>query len=147
MAIAVDVGDVADIHPKNKQEVGRRLALWALATVYGKPLEHSGPLFLSAKAEGGRMRIAFEHAAGLRTSDGSDPGGFAVAGRDGRFVAARARIEGDAVLVGSPLVPAPAAVRYAWADAPEGANLVNGDGLPASPFRTDDFPGITKGKE
>ena len=147
MAVAIDVGDPADIHPKDKQTVGRRLALWALATAYGRKVECSGPLYRTMESEGGKLRLEFDHADGLRTSDGMEPGGFAVSGADGRFVPARARVEGGALLVWAPGIERPAAVRYAWADSPDAANLVNGAGLPASPFRTDDRPGATVGKE
>jgi sialate O-acetylesterase len=147
MAVAVDVGDPADIHPKDKQAVGRRLALWALAMVHGREVEPSGPLFREAKAEGARLRLLFDHAAGLRTADGREPAGFAVAGPDGRFRPGRARVDGETVLVSDPAGGRPAAVRYAWADAPDAANLVNGAGLPASPFRTDAWKGVTEGKE
>ncbi len=149
MAVTIDIGEPADIHPKNKQEVGRRLALWALAGEYGRgrSIARSGPLFSELRVEGPEAVVSFHHAAGLRTSDGAPPAGFAVAGRDFVFVPAQARIDGDTVRVSSPAVPHPTAVRYAWADAPDAANLVNGAGLPASPFRTDDRPGVTDGKE
>jgi sialate O-acetylesterase len=147
MAVAIDVGEAGNIHPRNKQEVGRRLALWALHEVHGLPLECSGPLYRGMKVEEGRVRIEFGHGDGLRTTDGKEPAGFAVAGTDRKFFPARARMDGDAVVVWLPGISHPAAVRYAWADAPEAVNLVNVAGLPASPFRTDDFPGVTKGKE
>jgi len=147
MAVTVDIGEAADIHPKDKQEVGRRLALWALAKTYGKAVECSGPLFRSAKAEGARMRIEFDHAGGLKASDGMELAGFAVSGPDGKFRPARAKVDGETVLVSDPEGGRPSAVRYAWADSPEGLNLVNGAGLPASPFRTDGFKGVTEGKE
>lgn len=146
MAVAIDIGDPGDIHPKDKQEVGRRLALWALARTYGKNVPCSGPLFVDAKAEGERIRISFESALGLRTADGTELAGFAVSGADGKFFPAKARIDGDTVLVWAPDGGRPSAVRYAWADAPAAANLVNGAGLPASPFRTDSFKGVTEGK-
>ncbi len=135
MAVAIDVGEAGDIHPKNKQEVGRRLALVALHDVYGQEIESSGPQYLSTKTEGGALRLQFAHAAGLRANDG-EPKGFAIAGADGKFAWANAKIEGDSVVLSSPQVLAPVAARYNWADNPLG-NLVNAVGLPAAPFRTD----------
>lgn len=149
LAVAIDIGEDADIHPKNKQEVGRRLALIALRHDYGRAdVEPSGPTLRAHRAEKGRVVLEFDHAgAGLATSDGRDPEGFAVASAKGEFVPARARIEGATVIVSSSRVPHPVAVRYAWADAPEAATLVGPTGLPASPFRTDDRPLVTAGKE
>jgi sialate O-acetylesterase len=139
MAIAVDVGEADNIHPKNKQAVGRRLGLWALATVYGKDLVYSGPICKSSKTAGGKMVLQFDHVGdGLKTSDGEAVKGFAVAGADRKFVWAEAKIEGDRVIVSSAEVKEPVAVRYAWANNPA-VNLVNSAGLPASPFRTDDW--------
>ena len=142
MAVAIDIGNPDDIHPRNKLDVGLRLARWALADTYGLRLEKSGPLYDSHKVEGDRVRVSFTHAAGLRTRDGGAPAGFYVAGADRKFVPAEARIERGGVVVWSKGVTAPVAVRYAWADNPA-ANLYNGDGLPASPFRTDDWPAVT----
>jgi sialate O-acetylesterase len=140
LAVTIDIGDAKDIHPKDKQDVGTRLALAALANVYGRKLEYSGPAYRRMKVEGERVRLSFDHAeGGLVARDGGRLTGFAVAGEDGRFVRADAIIEGDEVFVSSPEVKRPAAVRYAWADNPA-ANLYNRAGLPASPFRTDDFP-------
>ena len=139
MAITIDIGDAADIHPKNKQEVGRRLALAALAMAYGNDAEYSGPLFRKPSLEGDAIRIEFTHVAGgLAASDGKPLRGFAIAGDDRTFVWADAAIDGDAVIVRSAKVPHPAAVRYAWADTPD-CNLAGKTGLPASPFRTDDW--------
>ncbi|HEX8502024.1 MAG TPA: sialate O-acetylesterase [Pyrinomonadaceae bacterium] len=138
LAVTIDIGDAKDIHPKNKQDVGERLALAALAKVYGRKVEYSGPAYRGMKVEGDRVRLAFEHADGLVFKGGA-PKGFAVAGGDGRFVWAEAAIQGGDVLVWSPRVKRPAAVRYGWADNPD-CNLYNRAGLPASPFRTDDFP-------
>ncbi len=139
MAITVDVGEEKDIHPKNKQAVGIRLALWGLATVYGEDLVYCGPICKDAKTERGTMTLQFDHAGdGLKTSDGEPAKGFAVAGADKKFVWAEARIEGDRVIVSSKQVKKPVAVRYAWANNPD-VNLVNSQGLPASPFRTDDW--------
>jgi sialate O-acetylesterase len=139
MAVAIDIGEANDIHPKNKQEVGRRLALTAEATVYYRDQEYSGPLFAGAQAEDGRMRLSFRHSEGLKAKDGGKLKGFAIAGADKKFVWANAEIDGDHIVVSSPDVPAPVAVRYAWADNPE-CNLINATGLPASPFRSDDWP-------
>ncbi len=142
MAVTIDIGEANDIHPRNKQDVGARLARWALADTYAKPVVKSGPLYVSATAESHALRVRLEHAAGLTTGDGKPARGFAIAGVDRKWHWAEARIENDTVLVSSPAVPLPVAVRYAWADNPE-ATLRNGEGLPASPFRTDDWPGLT----
>lgn len=139
MAVIIDIGEANDIHPKNKQDVGHRLALWALAKTYGVRVEFSGPLYESFAIEGSRIRLRFSHAEGLHTVDGAKVEGFAVAGSDGKFVWASAKIEGKEVVVWSNSVAHPTAVRYAWADNPA-ANLYNSAGLPASPFRTDKQP-------
>ena len=131
MAVIIDVGDEIDLHPRNKLDVGRRLAAWALADTYGQKVTPSGPLFDRYKTEGDRVRVHFKYGADLKTIDGGPVKGFAIAGEDRHFVWAEARIEGDSV-----------AVRYGWADNPI-VNLYNGAGLPASPFRTDDWPGVT----
>ena len=138
MAITIDVGDPNDIHPANKQDVGRRLAMWALASVYGKTdVAASGPLPAGHEVRGGEVVVAFKHAHGGLAARGGGPlKGFTVAGEDGRFVPAAVRIDGERVVVSSPDVAKPAAVRYAWQDNPD-CNLTNGAGLPASPFRTD----------
>ena len=139
LAVTIDLGDSKDIHPHRKLEVGQRLALWALATTYNKPIAYSGPLYDSMKIMGPEVRIRFTHAgAGLEARGGGRLQGFAIAGADRKFHWADARIEGDAVVVSSRDVPDPVAVRYAWADSPQ-CNLFNLDGLPASPFRTDDW--------
>jgi sialate O-acetylesterase len=150
VALAIDVGETHDIHPRNKYDVGIRLARWALRDVYGqKDLVPSGPLYTGMKVEGGAIRIAFDHVgAGLMVGrkDGRKPavednGGklarFAIAGEDQKWVWADARIDGATVVVSSPDVPAPVAVRYGFSANPLGLNLYNKDGLPASPFRTD----------
>ena len=144
MAVAIDIGEAGDIHPRNKQDVGRRLSRWALADVYGHDVVPSGPLYSGMQREGSTIRINFDHAAGLRTPDDEPIGGFVIAGPDSSFVWADARIDGSSVIVSSPLVPDPVAVRYGWANNPN-LNLRNGAGLPASPFRTDDWPGVTDG--
>ena len=136
LAVAIDIGEAGDIHPKNKQEVGRRLALAAEAVAYGKPVEDSGPIFVGMTVSGSAATLRFGHAAGGLVAKGGGPlKGFAVAGPDGRFVWADARIAGDTVVVSAPSVSAPADVRYAWADNPV-CNLYNKAGLPAVPFRT-----------
>jgi sialate O-acetylesterase len=142
MAVIIDIGDENDIHPRNKLDVGRRLAAWALAGTYGQKVIPSGPLFDKYTIEGDKVRIRFKYGSGLKTIDGGPVKGFAIAGEDHRFVWADARIDGDTVIVSSPTVPKPVAVRYGWADNPI-ANLYNNAGLPASPFRTDDWPGVT----
>jgi sialate O-acetylesterase len=143
LAVAIDVGDPKDLHPHRKLEVGQRLALWAEGTIYRQPIEYSGPLYESMKIEGSEIRVRFTHVgSGLEGHDGGELRGFAIAGADREFHWAEARITGDAVVVSSRDVPNPVAVRYAWADSPV-CSLFNKDGLPASPFRTDDWPGIT----
>jgi sialate O-acetylesterase len=139
LAVTIDIGDAVDIHPKNKQDVGRRLAGWALATTYGKGGEWSGPLYRAAAIDGSRIRVEFDHVGRGLVARSATLGGFEIAGHDRCFVRAEARIEGSTVIVSSPSVPAPAAARYAWDDDPE-VSLFNADGLPASPFRTDDWP-------
>jgi sialate O-acetylesterase len=142
LAVTIDIGDARDIHPKNKQDVGRRLALWALATAYGQAIEYSGPAYTKHECRDGRVVLHFDHVGGgLITRDGGPVKGFAVAGADHRFHWAETRIEGDTVVVASKAVPDPVAVRYGWADNPASANLANQAGLPASPFRTDDWNG------
>lgn len=144
MAIINDVGEVDDIHPKNKKEPGERLARWALAKDYGKTLIYSGPLYLESQIKDGAIRVTFEQSgAGLKSRDGGPLKRFEIAGADKVWHWADAAVEGqDAVLVSSPEVPQPMAVRYAWASNPEGANLVNSDGLPASVFRTDNWADV-----
>ena len=137
LAVAVDIGDAADIHPKNKQEVGRRLALIALAGTYGLQVEYSGPVFEKMAMEAGCARIHFAFAdKGLAAPDNQPLKGFAVAGSDGRFYHAVAVIDGNTVVVRHDAVPEPKVVRYGWASNPE-CNLYNKAGLPAVPFRTD----------
>lgn len=134
MAVTVDIGNPNDIHPKNKQDVGLRLALAARAIAYGEHVEYSGPMFQRAAAAGASMVVYFDHAGGLAAKSGPLEG-FELAGADGKYSAATATIEGTTVRVSSPAVTQPLHVRYGWACVPE-ANLVNGDGLPASPFRS-----------
>jgi sialate O-acetylesterase len=139
MAVAIDIGEPDDIHPKNKQEVGRRLALAAQATVYFHDIPYSGPVLSEAQPEEGKIRLSFRHAAGLKAADSGPLRGFSVAGEDRVFHWAETQLEGDHLLVSSPAVRNPVSVRYNWADNPDG-NLVNSAGLPASPFRTDVWP-------
>ncbi|MEI8062722.1 MAG: sialate O-acetylesterase [Verrucomicrobiota bacterium] len=136
MAVAVDVGEANDIHPKSKQAVGQRLARHALAKVYEKSTVCNGPLYRSHRVEGDTVRIEFDHAVGLKTNDGSSVKGFVIAGRDKKFEWAEAQIDGTAILVRSDKVRKPVSVRYAWANNPP-VNLYNAEGLPATPFRTD----------
>ena len=147
IAIINDIGEQNDIHPKNKQEVGRRLALWALAKDYGKAgAEYCGPLYLSSVVKGDQVRVQFTHTgAGLKTRDGGEPKCFQITGADQKWVWAKAKIEGSEVVVWSESVPQPIGVRYAWASWPVDANLINAEGLPASCFRTDDFLPSTLG--
>ena len=142
MAVAIDVGEADDIHPKHKQEVGRRLALAALSNTYHRKIEYSGPLYQSMVVERGAIRLKFSHADGLASKAG-ELKQFAIAGEDQKFVWADAKIDGNIMIVSSPKVSNPVAARYAWANNPAGCNLVNAAGLPASPFRTDEWPGIT----
>ena len=140
MAIINDIGMANDIHPTNKLDVGERLARWALARDYGKTdIVISGPIYKGSKVDGDKVRIEFNHAAGLKSRDGAPLKRFEIAGEDQKWVWADAKIDGEAVIVSSKDVPKPVAVRYAWASNPEGANLVNGEGLPASLFRTDEW--------
>ena len=137
LAVAIDIGEAGDIHPKNKRDVGHRLAQWALAKTYGRPMVPSGPLYSRMMIEGGCLRIYFDHAnSGLVAKNGGLKT-FVIAGVNRRFVEAEAVIEGNCVVVRSGKVPEPVALRYAWAENPEGCNLCNAEGLPASPFRTD----------
>ena len=139
MAITVDIGDPTNIHPQNKQEVGKRLALWALGDVYGrKVIATSGPLPAGHEVRGSEIVLSFKHAnAGLKAKEGALKG-FVIAGEDKKWTPAQAVIQGDKIIVSSGDVKKPLAVRYAWSGNP-GCNLYNGAGLPASPFRTDDW--------
>jgi sialate O-acetylesterase len=139
MAVTIDIGDPSNIHPKDKQDVADRLTRIALANTYGRKIEYSGPRYDSMKVEGNAVRIKFIHTTGGLVAKGGELKTFVIAGKDGKFVPASARIEKDAVVVSSPDVAEPVAVRYAWDNYPEGCNLYNGDGLPAAPFRTDSF--------
>lgn len=138
LAVTIDVGDPKDLHPHRKAEVGTRLALWALGTIYHQSILPSGPLYEAMNVEGNNIRIRFKYVGEGLEARGGDLRGFAIAGEDRKFYWASARIDGDSVLISSPEVLHPVAVRYAWADSPE-CNLYNVEGLPASPFRTDDW--------
>ncbi|HEY3330711.1 MAG TPA: sialate O-acetylesterase [Capsulimonadaceae bacterium] len=135
LAVAIDRGEVYNIHPPNKRDVGNRLAALALAKTYGLNVPCEGPTYKSMAVENGRVRITFDHANGLK-SVGSGPSGFAIAGADKKFYWALATIDGDSAVVWSPSVKDPVSVRYAWADNPV-CNLYNADDFPAVPFRTD----------
>jgi len=138
MASAIDIGEAGDIHPRNKQDVGRRLALAALAVEYGQKLEYSGPTYKGMKIEDGKVRIEFSHAKGLKVAQVAQANvkGFAVRGQDGKWFDAQAVIQGETVVVWNDVVPQPVAVRYAWKNNPD-TNLVNDSNLPAVSFRTD----------
>ncbi len=136
MAITIDIGDEKDIHPKNKQDVGRRLAAWALGTVYGQKVATSGPLPAGHQVRGSEVVLSFKHTDGGLIAKGGELKGFVIAGADQQWKPAQARIEGDQVIVTSTDVKQPTAVRYAWENWPT-CNLYHGAGLPASPFRTD----------
>ena len=140
MAVTMDIGNLRDIHPKNKQEVGRRLALWALAKDYGKKdIVYSGPIYKSMKVEGDKIRLSFDYAeSGLKTRDGKEITHLTIAGADKKFAEAKGVIEGDTVVVSSEAVKKPVAVRYGWSNTAM-PNLANKAGLPASSFRTDSW--------
>jgi sialate O-acetylesterase len=137
MAVTIDIGEKKNVHPKDKQDVGDRLSRIALANVYGKAIEYSGPVYQSMSVEGGSIRIKFSHLGGGLVAKGGELKTFAIAGADGKFVPAVAKIDGETVMVSSPDVPQPANVRYAWMNWAEGCNLYNAAGLPAGTFRTD----------
>lgn len=143
MVVTMDVGNPADIHPRNKKTVGDRLALWALAKTYGAEIgEYSGPIYESMQVIGDEIEIAFTHADELRSRNGLLIG-FEIAGSDWKYWPAAARITGNSVIVSSDMVREPVAVRYGWDDDLE-PNLFNGAGLPAAPFRTDEWPVATR---
>jgi sialate O-acetylesterase len=144
MVVVTDaVHDIKDIHPKDKKTVGERLALWALAKTYGKKdLLYSGPLFKEAKFDGGKATVTFAHATGLKSRDGKELTTFELAGEDGKWHKAEAKIEGDAVIVTCKEVEKPVNVRFGWSKTAN-PNLCNKDGLPAGPFRSKDWKGGT----
>ena len=143
-AVIVDIGEGKDIHPKNKVDVGRRLARWALANEYGVKIPYQSPQYKSMVIDEKKIVLTFEHFGnGWRPFDTAEPKGFAVAGEDRKFVWATAKIEKDhSVTVSSPEVSSPVAVRYAWSDNPR-CNMFGMTGLPLTPFRTDDWLGVT----
>lgn len=143
LAVTIDVGEADNIHPADKQTVGKRLALQAEGRTYGLEVPGDSPSYAGLSLEGGKIRVHFKGVyGGLVAKNGEALDGFAIAGADRKFVWASARLEGDSVVVFSPEVKEPVAVRYAWADNPK-CNLYNSAGLPAVPFRTDDWPGST----
>jgi len=142
MAVTLDVGDPTNVHPKNKEPVGERLSRIALANVYGRKIEFSGPVYASMKVEGSNIVVSFTHADGL-AGKGGPLQWFQVAGPDGKYVDAVATVESKTVMVRSEQVSTPTSVRYAWDNYPQGANLVNGAGIPAAPFRTDSQDALT----
>ena len=147
MAVTIDIGNVNDIHPTNKQDVGKRLALAAEKITYGKDIVHSGPIYESMKIEGNVLRIKFTSTGtGLMAIGNSKLKGFALAGKDKKFYWADAIIDGNEVILKSLKVKNPVAARYGWDSSPD-CNLFNKEGLPASPFRTDGWPGITINNE
>ncbi|MES2791544.1 MAG: sialate O-acetylesterase [Planctomycetota bacterium] len=143
-AVIIDLGEGKDIHPRNKQDVAKRLARWALADIYKLPIVHRSPLYKSMAKEGNKITVTLDHVGGgLQPFDVREPVGFAIAGADKKFVWAKAKLVGnDKIEVWSDAVADPAAVRYGWADNPV-CNLYNKEGLPVTPFRTDDWPGVT----
>jgi sialate O-acetylesterase len=145
LAVTIDTGDADNIHPKDKKVVGERLALCALARTYGKKIPSDGPTFSSVEHLPGALKLHFRHLDGGLVVKGDKPEEFAVAGNDRQWHWADARVKGDSVVVSSPLVPNPQAARYAWQANPA-ATLYNGAGLPAAPFRTDNWPEITRGR-
>jgi sialate O-acetylesterase len=143
MAVTTDIGNINDIHPQNKQDVGRRLALWALAKTYGqKNIIFSGPLYKSMKVEGDKIRLFFDYADGGLVAKDGPLTDFTIAGEDRNFVEAAAKIDGDTIVVSSDKVKKPVAARFGWRNTAV-PNLFNKAALPASSFRTDDWPGVT----
>ena len=143
LAGTMDIGNLKDIHPLNKQDVGKRLALWAMAKVYGKDLVYSGPIYKSMAVEANKIRLQFDHTGGGLTASGDKPlVEFTIAGADQKFVPATATIDGASIVVQCDQVAQPVAVRYAWHDDAQ-PNLTNKEGLPASPFRTDTWKCVT----
>ncbi len=136
MVVTTDVGDAKDIHPTRKEPVGQRLALAARVLAYGEKVEYSGPLYQSMKADGGKISLSFTHTGGGLVAKDGDLKGFTIAGADGKFVPAKATINGTNIIVATEGVTEPKAVRYGWSNVPD-VNLYNQEGLPASPFRTD----------
>jgi sialate O-acetylesterase len=143
-AVTIDIGEADDIHPRNKQDVGLRLAVAALNTVYGQGVVYSGPTFRDMTIEDNTIRLHFDHVGGGLVAEDGELRGFAIAGEEREFVWANAVIDGETIVVSATDIASPVAVRYAWANNPV-ISLFNSEGLPASPFRTDDWPGVTEG--
>lgn len=140
MAVTMDIGNPGDIHPRNKQDVGHRLGLWALANSYGyTELVFSGPMYAGYEVEGATIRLSFEHVHGGLVAAGGPLSHFTMAGADKVFHPAIAEIDGGTIVVRCAEVSAPVAVRYAWGAADE-PNLKNAEGLPSPSFRTDSWP-------
>ncbi len=147
LAISIDLGEADDVHPKDKTEIGNRLAAWALGTTYGRDLVHSGSLFEAVKFDEDEATVTFRHVGGgLVVRNGDRLEGFSLAGSDRKFQWAEARIVDNTVKVHSDKIAKPVALRYAWADNPK-CNLYNKEGFPAAPFRTDQWPGLTVDKK
>jgi sialate O-acetylesterase len=147
MVVVTDAGDSTNIHPINKQVVGYRLSLWALAKDYDfKKIIFSGPLYKSMKSEGDKIRISFDYTGSGLWCKGDSLTHFTIAGIDKKFVKAKAIIDGNTIVVSAPEIKNPVAVRFGWENIPM-HNLFNKEGLPASPFRTDDWPEKTFGKK
>ena len=148
MAVSIDIGDAGNIHPLNKQDVGKRLMLSALKVAYGKDIIYSGPLYKSMQTEGNKAVISFDHCgSGLMIKNKHGYiNEFEIAGADKIFHWAKAELRGDKIIVWSDQVKKPLAVRFGWSCNPDGFNLYNNEGLPASPFRTDNWEGVTDGK-
>ncbi len=147
MASAIDIGDALDIHPKDKQTVGKRLALSALKVAYNQNIENMGPVYKSMSVKGDKVEVTFDHVgSGLKVKDKYNYlKGFTVAGNDHKFYWAKATVtSNNSVVISAPEVLEPVAVRYGWADNPDDVNLYNSEGLPADPFRTDKWKGITE---
>jgi sialate O-acetylesterase len=146
MSVTIDIGDAVNIHPADKKDVGTRLSLHALANTYGQKIEYSGPIYDSMTVEGNKIRLKFTHLGGGLVAKDGPLKQFAICGADKKGVWGNAVIDGDTVVVSSPDVATPVSVRYAWGANPEGCNLYNKAGLPASPFRTDDWPLGSQGR-
>ena len=144
MAVTIDIGDPDNVHPKNKEPLGDRLTRIALANTYGRKIEYSGPVYESMTVDGNAIRLKFSHTDGGLVAKDGPLKWFQIAGADQKFVDAEATIDGDTIVVRSAEVSAPVAVRYAWDNYPDGCNLYNAAGLPAAPFRTDQWDALSK---
>jgi sialate O-acetylesterase len=136
MAVTTDIGNKSDVHPHDKQTLGDRLARIARARDYGEAIEYAGPMYESMKVDGNKIRVKFSHAGKGLVSKGDELKMFEIAGADGKFIPAKATIDGDSVIVSAEGVSQPTAVRYAWNRWADDANLYNADGLPAAQFRS-----------